>query len=226
MTTQITENIENPEEIKAKVVYTKTQQARYIAHLDNIDVMCKALRRIQLPYAVSQGCHPRPKLSFAPPLPLGHASFCEHFVVTLTKEIDPEWLKKALTDELPNGMEVLEVITPYHDKRSRNKGDCVKYRFTFNNEEACHRALDFLGNPETSFEIESKGKMKSYKIGKAVKNSEMRSEGTGKYLIIADFIQGQEEVPSVSKITTALAKFLGESRDSLELIERLSLQAL
>ena len=55
MTTQITENIENPEEIKAKVIYTKTKQSRYVAHLDNIDVMCKALRRIQLPYAVTQG---------------------------------------------------------------------------------------------------------------------------------------------------------------------------
>ena len=36
MSKQITENIENPDEIKAKVVYTKTQQARYVAHLDNM----------------------------------------------------------------------------------------------------------------------------------------------------------------------------------------------
>lgn len=225
MTTQITENIENPEEIKAKVIYTKTKQSRYVAHLDNIDVMCKALRRIQLPYAVTQGCHPRPKLSFASPLPLGHASFCEYFVVTLTKEIDPEWLKTALTKELPNGMEVLEVITPYYDKRTKNKGDCVKYRLTFNDEGICNKAFDFLNNPETSFELESKGKLRSYKIGSAVKTSEMRHEGD-KYLIIADFLQGLAEVPSVSKIITALARFLGENRDSLELIERLSIKSL
>ena len=225
MTTQITENIENPDCIKAKVIYTKTQQARYVAHLDNIDVMCKALRRIQLPYAVSQGCHPRPKLSFASPLPLGHASFCEYFVVTLTREIDPEWLKTALSKELPNGMDVLEVITPYHDKRTKNKGDCVKYRLTFSNEGICKKAFDFLNSPETSFEIESKGKMRSYSLSSAVKSSEMLHEGE-KYLIIADFLQGLAEVPSVSKIITALARFLGEDRDSLELIERLSIQAL
>lgn len=225
MTTQITENIENPEEIKAKVIYTKTQQSRYVAHLDNIDVMCKALRRIQLPYAVTQGCHPRPKLSFASPLPLGHASFCEYFVVTLTKAIDPEWLKSALSQELPNGMDVLEVITPYYDKRTENKGDCVKYRLTFNDEETCTKAFDFINNPETTFEIESKGRLKTYKIGSAVKASEMRHEGE-KYLIVADFLQGLAEVPSVSKIITSLAKFLGENRDSLELIERLSIQAL
>ncbi len=225
MTTQITENIENPEEIKAKVIYTKTKQARYVAHLDNIDVMCKALRRIQLPYAVSQGCHPRPKLSFASPLPLGHASFCEYFVVTLTKEIDPEWLKTALSKELPNGMDVLEVITPYHEKRTKNKGDCVKYRLSFDNEDICNKALDFLNNPETSFEIESKGRLRSYKLGSAVKNPVMCHEN-GKYLIVADFMQGIAEVPSVSKIITALAKFLGEDRDSLQLIERLSIQSL
>lgn len=225
MTTQITENIENPEEIKAKVIYTKTKQSRYVAHLDNIDVMCKALRRIQLPYAVSQGCHPRPKLSFASPLPLGHASFCEYFVVTLTKEIDPEWLKTALSKELPNGMDVLEVITPYHEKRTKNKGDCVKYRLTFNDEDICNKALDFLNNPETSFEIESKGRLRNYKLGSAVKNSVMSHEN-GKYLIVADFLQGIAEIPSVSKIITALARFLGEDRDSLQLIERLSIQSL
>lgn len=225
MTTQITENIENPEEIKAKVIYTKTKQSRYVAHLDNIDVMCKALRRIQLPYAVSQGCHPRPKLSFASPLPLGHASFCEYFVVTLTKEIDPEWLKTALSKELPNGMDVLEVITPYHEKRTKNKGDCVKYRLTFNDEDICNKALDFLNTPETSFEIESKGRLRSYKLGSAVKNSVMSHEN-GKYLIVADFLQGIAEIPSVSKIITALARFLGEDRDSLQLIERLSIQSL
>lgn len=225
MSKQITENIENPDEIKAKVVYTKTQQARYVAHLDNIDVMCKALRRIQLPYAVSQGCHPRPKLSFAPPLPLGHASYCEYFVVTLTKAIDPEWLKKALTKELPNGMEVIEVITPYHDKRTRNKGDCVKYRLTFDSEEICNKAFDFLINPETTFETESKGRIRTYKLGSAVKKPTMYHEDN-KYIITADFFQGLAEVPSVSKIITALAKFLGDSKDSLKLIERLSLQAL
>lgn len=225
MSIQITENIENPEEIKAKIIYTKTQQARYVAHLDNIDVMCKALRRIQLPYAVSQGCHPRPKLSFASPLPLGHASYCEYFVVTLTKQIDPEWLKKALTEELPNGMEVLEVITPYHDKRTKNKGDCVKYRLIFDNEDICNKALDFLNNSETTFEIESKGRNRQYKLGNAVKKPTMFHGGKD-YIITADFIQGVPDVPSVSKIITALSKFLMEGKESLKLIERLSIQAL
>ena len=225
MSIQITENIENPEEIKAKIIYTKTLQARYVAHLDNIDVMCKALRRIQLPYAVTQGCHPRPKLSFASPLPLGHASYCEYFVVTLTEPINPEWLKERLTKELPNGMEVLEVITPYHDKRTKNKGECVKYRLIFDNEDVCFKAFDFLNNPETEFEIESKGRMRQYKIGSAVKKSEMRHEGKN-YLIVADFMQGVAEVPSVSKIITALSKFLGDNKESLKLIERLSIQAL
>lgn len=225
MTTQITENIENPEEIKAKVIYTKTQQSRYVAHLDNIDVMCKALRRIQLPYAVSQGCHPRPKLSFASPLPLGHASYCEYFVVTLTKPIEAEWLKEALTKELPKGMEVIEVVTPYHEKRTKNKGDCVQYRLSFSDKEVCRKAFDFINNPETSFEIESKGRLKNYKIGSAVKTSEMSHEG-GKYFIIANFIQGLAEVPSVSKIITALASFLGDDKDSFQLIERLSIRAL
>lgn len=225
MTVQITENIENPDEIKAKIIYTKTQQSRYIAHLDHIDVMCKALRRSQIPYDVSCGFHPRPKLSFGPPLPLGHASYCESFVVTLTRNVDPEWLKTELSKELPNGMDVVEVITPYHDKRSRNNGDCVTYRLTFNDENVCNKAFDFINNPETTFEIESKGKPRTYTLGKAVKKAEMRHEN-GKFLIFADFIQGVADIPSVSKILTALSKFLDNERDCFELIERMSISAL
>ena len=46
------------------------------------------------------------------------------------------------------------------------------------------------------------------------------------YIIVADFIQGVPDIPSVSKIITALSKFLMEGKESLKLIERLSIQAL
>jgi uncharacterized protein (DUF2344 family) len=59
------------QEFRLKVSYSKTKQARYIPHLDTIEVVAKAIRRLKLPYAVSQGCHVRPKITFGAHFPLG-----------------------------------------------------------------------------------------------------------------------------------------------------------
>lgn len=216
-----TENIE----IKVKIEYSKTSQSRYVSHLDNIDVITKALRRLQLPYAVSQGCHIRPKLSFAPPLPLGHASYCEYLIITLEKEIEPEKLKTDLTDQLPEGMTVTNVIQPWIEKKSKNIGERLEYLLHFRDLATAQIAKEYLSDPESSFEGHHKGKTKKYKLGKAVSKISL-SASEGKNLLAVEFEQGIEGIPSVSKIITALAEALDKDKDSLYLIERISLTEL
>lgn len=211
-------------EVKIRVEYSKTCQSRYIAHLDTIDVICKALRRLQLPYAVTQGCHVRPKISFGPPLPLGHASYCEYFVLTLTEPVDSQALTESLNRELPSGMRVISIINPYVETRNGNFGEKLHYRFSFTSAEIAETARQWLLNPETSFSAESKGKTRTYAIRSAVLGASLAENDN--LILEADFIQGQADVPSVSKIVTALAGFLDAHKDYLKLIERVSLSEL
>ncbi len=213
------------EEVKVRVDYSKTCQARYIAHLDTIDVICKALRRLQLPYAVTQGCHVRPKISFGPPLPLGHASYCEYFILTLNKAVDSGWLQDSLNREFPLGMKVLRVTLPFSEKKTGNFGEKLSYRLTFSEEAAAQDAMAYLLDENTSFAVDRKGQMRNYQLKEAivgVKLVELNSMPT----LEAEFIQGQADVPSVSKIVTALAAHLGGRKDCLKLIERISLSEL
>ncbi|NCB39874.1 MAG: DUF2344 domain-containing protein [Erysipelotrichia bacterium] len=210
------------EEFKVRVDYTKTCQSRYIAHLDTIDVISKALRRLQLPYSVTQGCHARPKLTFGPPLPLGHASFCEYFILTMASPVDAEWLKTALTRELPHGMHVSKIEMPYTEKKTGTNGEKLTYRLVFSDNETAQKAVDFLQNPSVTFEVERKGQLKKYQLGDAVRQTKL-SQYEDKYLVEAQFVQGLPDVPSVSKIVTALAEHLGESKNGLMLIERVAL---
>ncbi|GAB4276015.1 MAG: hypothetical protein Kow0029_17610 [Candidatus Rifleibacteriota bacterium] len=212
-------------EIKAKITYSKTQQSRYIAHLDTIDVICKALRRMKLPYLVTQGCHVRPKISFGAPLPLGHSSRCEQFVLSLAEIVDSNWLKSELTKQLPNGMEVMSVEIPCVENKKGANGDLVKYLLGFTAKATEQQALSFLTNPETSFSQISKGRTKTYKPVNALQKIVERQHGM-LHVIEAEFVQGKPDVPSVSKIITALADFLGGQKNDLVLIERVSLQKL
>lgn len=210
-------------EIKARVTYEKTHPACYIAHLDTIDIICKALRRLQLPYNVTGGCHIRPKISFGAPLPLGHASRCEQFVLSLSQQIDSKVLASSLNAQLPAGMKVVGVEIPCIEDRKGANGDIVGYRFLFNDNQTANQALEFLQNPETAFTTQSKGRERQYRIGSAVKRIAMVANKPAAAEIQAEFVQGLAEIPSVSKIVTALAEYLNERKEHLVLIERTSL---
>ncbi len=210
------------EEIKVRVTYSKTCQARYIAHLDTIDVICKALRRLQLPYSVTQGCHVRPKISFGAPLPLGHASYCEYFVLSLNKPVDASWLQESLNHEFPHGMTVLQVEIPFSDKKTANIGEQLSYRFIFSESSTADDSMQYLLDENTMFSVERKGQTRDYQIKHAV-IAVRKIEHAGNPALEAEFIQGQADVPSVSKIVTALAAHLGDRKDHLRLIERISL---
>jgi len=214
-----------PAEYKTRVNYSKTRQARYIAHLDTIDIICKALRRLHLAYAVTQGCHIRPKISFGPPLPLGHASYCEYFVITLLQQPDPEDLKIALNRELPQGMEVLSVECPWVASKSAAAGEQVEYKLHFSSLATAEQARNWLLNPESAFQVLRKGETRKYIIGKAVQKADLAEVGDG-WQLQAEFVQGLADVPSVSKIVTALAENLGDSRDDFYLLERIALKEL
>lgn len=214
-----------PIECKTRINYSKTHQARYIAHLDTIDVICKALRRLKLSYVVTQGCHIRPKISFGPPLPLGHASYCEYFIITLSEAPDSEQLKNQLNRELPQGMEVLSIEFPWVETKSSAAGDWVQYKLYFSNKTTAEEAQNWLLNPQSSFQVDRKGKIKSYAIGKAVQKADLAETSDG-WLMTAEFVQGLADIPSVSKIVTALARHLGDSRDDFYLLERTALKEL
>ena len=213
------------QEFRLKVSYSKTKQARYIPHLDTIEVVAKAIRRLKLPYAVSQGCHVRPKITFGAPLPLGHASYCEFFILILSEKLEPQTIQEAFVNNLPEGMQVTKVEYLPDEKKSPYQGEILNYRFTFDDEEVLNTAKSYLENPDSEFEVIRKKKTKVYTIGEAVRKIEIKKENDI-FLLIVEFIQGTPNTPSVSKIVTALAENLKEKRVHLTLLERLSIQGI
>lgn len=77
---------------RIRLQFTKTGMLRFVSHLDLVKIVQLIFRRAQINVSYSQGFNPSPRLTFAPPLPMGFASTGELVDVVLAEEYDPQEL--------------------------------------------------------------------------------------------------------------------------------------
>jgi len=95
---------------KLRVRYAKRGRLRFSSTRDFQRALERALRRAGVPMAYSAGFHPHPKISYANAAPTGTASEAEYFEISVTERVDPESVRVALDEALPDGLDVLEVV--------------------------------------------------------------------------------------------------------------------
>ena len=95
---------------KLRVRYAKRGRLRFSSTRDFQRALERALRRAGVPMAFSAGFHPHPKVSYANAAPTGTASEAEYFEISVTERVDPESVRVALDEALPEGLDVLEVV--------------------------------------------------------------------------------------------------------------------
>jgi len=101
--------------MRLRIKYSKKGKVRFISHRDVARIWERALRRVGVSVAYSQGFSPRPKLSFGLALSTGHESEAEFLDLELSDE-DGDWtavrgedLAVRLTAVLPVGLDVVAV---------------------------------------------------------------------------------------------------------------------
>ncbi len=104
--------------IYARIEYEKIGRLRFLGHLDVATVFDRALRRAELPVAYSKGFHPRAKLTFVRPLPVGVAGLHELCGVDLEEHIDSATVGKRLHKQLPRDLNLLSAQVLPRQKRS------------------------------------------------------------------------------------------------------------
>ena len=87
----------------------RTDEARFLSHLEAMTAWLRALRRVGAPLAYSQGFHPHPKIAFSAASPLGEATLGDYMDLSLTAEVDAVALMNALKATVPPGFDVLDV---------------------------------------------------------------------------------------------------------------------
>lgn len=91
---------------KARVLFAKGEEARFISHLDEMRAMQRALARAKLPVWYTEGFNPHAYVSIALPLATGFSSDCELMDIQFTGDGIPQGAKEQLQAVMPTGFTV------------------------------------------------------------------------------------------------------------------------
>jgi len=105
-------------EYQLVVGYRKRGSAAFLPHLALVRTFERAWHRIGLPFALTQGYHPKPKMSFGQPLPLGASSDDELVIVNVQNIIHLDNYSTIIDAALPDGFEVCGMVLLHHEKGS------------------------------------------------------------------------------------------------------------
>ncbi|HVN97296.1 MAG TPA: TIGR03960 family B12-binding radical SAM protein [Syntrophorhabdaceae bacterium] len=91
--------------------YTKCSDARYIGHIDTMNILLRAIRAAGITINTHGKYHPLPKIALSDALPIGIESTCELIEIETAQDVaqDPKTLEK-INRAMPLGMKVKDVV--------------------------------------------------------------------------------------------------------------------
>ncbi|MBX3413516.1 MAG: TIGR03936 family radical SAM-associated protein [Pirellulales bacterium] len=94
---------------RIRIRFRKIDDVRQISHLDLIRTMERLFRRAGLQLGMSEGFHPKPRMSFPSALAVGIAGLDEVMEVELNEDRSAETLHALLVRHAPPGLEIVSV---------------------------------------------------------------------------------------------------------------------
>ncbi|MCK5484811.1 MAG: TIGR03960 family B12-binding radical SAM protein, partial [Desulfobacterales bacterium] len=159
---------------KLSVFYVKQDEARYFGHLELVNIFLRALKRAGIAVKFSEGFHPKPKVSFDNPLPVGIESLKERFIVTVPDHIRPQAVMDGLNAQLPAGLMITR-CQPAPRKTSAKPYPLIRYRVALKEdlfEEARLKAFNDMSEAPITL-AGRKGKLKKIDLKDIVESSEL-----------------------------------------------------
>ncbi len=94
---------------RLRIKFGRGEELKFISHLDITRLWQRALTRAGIALAYSEGFSPHPRMSLAAPMALGITSEAELMDVVLARWISPHSFITAVGQQLPPGVEILQV---------------------------------------------------------------------------------------------------------------------
>lgn len=109
-----------------RLLYEKIGRARFLSHIETMNVIQRALRRSGLPLHFTEGFHPHPRISAGPSLAVGMEGLREFLDVELTADARPS--PELLNGFLPAGIRMKACAGPFTRKEGKLPGE-ARFRY-------------------------------------------------------------------------------------------------
>lgn len=166
-----------PRKPQVRLRYSKLGKVRFTSHRDMARVWERAIRKVQLPIAYSEGFSPRAKLSFGLALPTVFESAAEYVDITLEETVDVDPLPEMLTQVMPAGIDVTGAMALHGKVESLQ--ECVEsttWSLFMNSDpdELQTWAADLMAADELLVTRERKGKSRTDDVRPAILEIEVK----------------------------------------------------
>ncbi len=159
---------------KLNVYYAKLDHAKYFGHLELVNIFLRALKRAEIPVKYSQGFHPKPKISFDDPLPIGIESHQEHFTLAVADFVKPDTVLQGLNTNLPDGLRVHDCrLAPLKSRAHTAKSSVYQISIPGHDFDT-QKLASFVNSSEATLTLTNrKGKLKKIDLKDMVINIEL-----------------------------------------------------
>ena len=114
---------------RVRIRFAKEGDQRWISHRDLLRLFERLFRRANLSLQMSEGFHPKAKISFPSALALGTVGSAEIVELELAEPMSTDELKRRLNDCSPDGIRILEVQQLRNDEK-KAQAHCMRYAIT------------------------------------------------------------------------------------------------
>ncbi len=107
------------------LTYQKKGEMKFIGHLDLMNFWQKVARMASLPIAYTQGFSKKMRLNLIQPLPLGMEGLNEYLHLTMTSEMSPAEIEKAISEKQQNKLVIKKVVKVKYPSKWFSKHLCA-----------------------------------------------------------------------------------------------------
>ncbi|MDD3013869.1 MAG: TIGR03960 family B12-binding radical SAM protein, partial [Candidatus Gastranaerophilales bacterium] len=121
---KITPEKQNTEIYKYRIKIQKTDDFKYISHLDWQRLLYRAFRKANINLDFTKGFNPQPKISIGLALPIFAQSICEFVDIEIKENMQENILLEKMNEVLPDNSKVLRVVKISKDEQSVDRTVC------------------------------------------------------------------------------------------------------
>ena len=197
-------------EYKYRLKYCKTENARYISHLDFVRVLNRTIRRSKLPVTYTEGFNPHPVMVVALPLGVGMTGEDEYIDIDFDERIEPQIVCETFKNTFPEGIEVVDAVLADESLPSFKKLDSASYVCEIETVGVDNLDLEgFLAQNEIVVSKKSKSTVKDVDIKNDIKEINVIEEGKNYFKLYITLPAGNVYNLKPDLVLGALAKYQG-----------------